>query len=536
MVLLLGMATSLWITIAGFGWVFTGVRNITGLGIPGSILAFTAYTLLFNGKILLLFLLNVWLKPRLPEYPRLLFLFLGGDILLYQLFPWYWGNLFAGGEIFLRFAAVLGVHGVSLAGFTLAYLGFHLADGLWKNKSGFSIKKILLMKREGWITGGILAIPLILFIHSEILEYRWKATAATAKNVTLGLVQTSIPIGREREKDNRDYIQNSMELAFNYAVKILMTSPNPVDLLVFPESSIPFHTTNQDFTQPEYMYSRTFHGIMSMVAYIGKTSVLYNETDFVHTVKKNPDGTIRKLVDSRNSLTLMNPALERVSVYQKKHLLPFGEYIPSVLEEFFFFRRMLPEAGNFTSPAHPPIGHYDVLPSREGRITDPKSIPMEYLQNPDELKASRPPGKTERHYFVATLCYEAMFPEYVRSMAASAAEGKPVEFILNPVNDAWFGNGVENYQHLNSARFRAVENGLHLVRPALSGVSVVVDPTGKNVSRVLHPGERGIITATIPAARLPGLFLLWGTFPVYLVLAGIFIFAWRALYRRPGAE
>jgi len=78
-------------------------------------------------------------------------------------------------------------------------------------------------------------------IYFLIIFSSWKAIASAAKNVTLGLVQTSIPIGREREKDNRDYIQNSMELAFNYAVKILITSPNPVDLLVFPESSIPFH-------------------------------------------------------------------------------------------------------------------------------------------------------------------------------------------------------------------------------------------------------------------------------------------------------
>jgi len=127
--------------------------------------------------------------------------------------------------------------------------------------------------------------------------------------------------------------------------------------------------------------------------------------------------------------------------YDKRHLVPFGEYVP--LQSVFFFLDKLVEG----------IGDFG-----RGR------------------NATVFAGVGPR--FSVTICYAAIFPGEVREFVRGGAE-----FLVNITNDAWFGRSGAPYQHLAMAAMRAVENGSYLVRSANTGVSAVIAPTGAILSQ-----------------------------------------------------
>ncbi len=157
-----------------------------------------------------------------------------------------------------------------------------------------------------------------------------------------------------------------------------------------------------------------------------------------------------------NSLVALGPDGRTLAIYDKFHLVPFGEYVP--LSDWLPLQKLTAGRRDFT--AGPALRTLDV------------------------------PGLPP---FSPLICYEAIFPGQV------VAPGGQPGWLLNLTNDGWFGRSSGPYQHLASARLRAVEEGLPLVRAANTGISVVVDPYG----RVLHRrdlGERGVIDAPLPAA------------------------------------
>jgi apolipoprotein N-acyltransferase len=167
-----------------------------------------------------------------------------------------------------------------------------------------------------------------------------------------------------------------------------------------------------------------------------------------------------------NSLLIVDRAGAIVAHYDKVHLVPLGEYIP-------FHKQLAPVSGMIGR------GSFEV---GEGRVTlGPAGLPP----------------------FSPVICYEVIFP------AAVTGSGARPQWLLNITNDAWFGLSSGPYQHLASARLRAIEEGLPMIRAANTGVSGVIDAYGR-VLASLDMQQEGIIDHRLPPPRKPTLYGRWG--------------------------
>ncbi|MEM9558573.1 MAG: apolipoprotein N-acyltransferase [Acidobacteriota bacterium] len=143
--------------------------------------------------------------------------------------------------------------------------------------------------------------------------------------------------------------------------------------------------------------------------------------------------------------------------YAKRHLVPYGEYVP-LREVLPFVGTLAREAGSFTAGQDPAL--------LDWRGTD---IGM-------------------------AICYEVIFPEAVAEQVRAGAG-----LLATVTNDAWYGDTWAPWQHLRAARLRAAESRRPMMRAALTGVSAVIDARGRVVDQ-LGVGETGLLEARLPFA------------------------------------
>ncbi|HEY1631139.1 MAG TPA: apolipoprotein N-acyltransferase [Rhizomicrobium sp.] len=177
---------------------------------------------------------------------------------------------------------------------------------------------------------------------------------------------------------------------------------------------------------------------------------------------------------------------QRVATFDKFHLVPFGEYLP--LESFFRvlgIDKLVDSPGNFTAGPGP-------------RTLD---IP------------GAPPASP-------LICYEVLFPGAVVSGARRPG------WIVNVTDDSWFGppSSTGPRQHFLSARVRAIEEGLPIIRSANTGISAIIDGNGR-VLGSLAPGEKGVIDGYLPQELHPTLYARLGDIVFVLMLLGCFAIA-----------
>lgn len=192
----------------------------------------------------------------------------------------------------------------------------------------------------------------------------------------------------------------------------------------------------------------------------------------------------------RNALVTVNTPQTGPQVYDKHHLVPFGEYIPFMaLADRLGITGLAANGSGFSAGKGPKLLDFGALG---------KALPL--------------------------ICYEAVFAHGI-----NAAPKRP-DFLLQITNDAWFGQTIGPQQHLAQARMRAIEQGLPLVRAANTGISAVIDPLGRIVA-FLELGKAGAVDAALPAPLSATVYNRTGDLPIVLFLLTILLLA-RAQARR----
>ena len=168
-------------------------------------------------------------------------------------------------------------------------------------------------------------------------------------------------------------------------------------------------------------------------------------------------GVVRKVPGGYgNSIVALDDSVRALDVYDKHHLVPYGEYLP--------FRDWMPEfLQDFTH------SRSDFLPG-----TGPMMLNIGH-----GIRA------------LPLVCYEGIFPY----LSSQPPEG--VQVLVNLTNDVWFTNTLGPYQHYAMARLRAVETGLPLLRAANTGITAVVDGLGRELKR-LPLKQPGVIDIKLP--------------------------------------
>jgi apolipoprotein N-acyltransferase len=194
--------------------------------------------------------------------------------------------------------------------------------------------------------------------------------------------------------------------------------PQPVSLVVWPESPAPFHDADA-----------RFRSAMASVAQADKAPMI------VGAVGMDEDAAARQY-RIYNSAEIVAQDGRFAGRYDKIHLVPFGEYVP--FRKLLFFVKQITQT-----------------------LTD--------MSTGTERKVFTIGG----HRYGVFICYESVFGDEVREFAKNGAE-----VFVNISDDGWYGDTSAPWQHLNMARMRAIENRRWILRDTNNGVTAAIDPFG----------------------------------------------------------
>jgi apolipoprotein N-acyltransferase len=372
--------------------------------------------------------LVAWALPA--GWPRLLG-FAGAWVLaelargvLFTGFPWnLLGTVWAFGALPIQGAALFGVHGLSLL--TVLLAGLPLLAG-WRP----------------WVGAGAVLAGLASFGGWQLAQ-----PGPPPQPVQLVLVQGNVPQEVKWRQDQRMPIfQRYLELTESAARNAEVAYPNSRTVMVWPETASPFLLAQDPEARRLAAATLPPGGLL-----------------LAGTVRAEwaADDTLSAVF---NSLVVLDEAGEVSALYDKAHLVPFGEYMPL--------------AG--------------LLPIR--LVTGG----MDFSAGPGPV-ALAPPGIPP---FGVLICYEVIFP------GAVVPTPRP-EWLVNITNDGWFGISSGPWQHLAAARLRAVEEGLPVARAAQTGISALFDGHGRRLL-MLPLGTMGTTAGLLPGALPPPPFTRFG--------------------------
>ena len=304
-----------------------------------------------------------------------------------------------------------------------------------------------LVAHSFYLRRKIMGLGSLLLIFSAIWIFNntgGPTHTAPENAAVIRLVQPNAPQDKKFDPEfAMDFFQRMLEFS--------QQAPKP-DLIIWPETSLP-------------------------IAYNFATDLIRQIKDATHGVPVLV-GALRSQDDKIfNSLILIDPQKDAKVIYDKYHLVPFGEYLP--------FEDFLSKIGlGFSS---------DLFGTGFQHGSGPKIVNLPNV------------GK-----ILPLICYEAVFPQDVSAMPERA------DVIVQVTNDAWFGKFSGPYQHLAQAQMRSIEQGLPLVRVANTGVSGLIDPNGRVVKK-LELDEAGYIDVALPDGDLSTLYSRFGHWAIFVL-------------------
>lgn len=372
-------------------------------------------------------------------------------------FPWnVYGMMLAGQAQIAQFASVAGLYGLTLVAVAIGAAPATLGTA----ESG----------RRRWRAPALAAAVLAALIGYGV----WRIPGAptpTVAGVKLRLMQPNLAQDAKFSARNGEAILNQYLALSDRATSPTTLGVQDVTHLIWPESAFPF------------LLGRTPAALSRIGALLPPNTTLI--TGAARAGETLP-GESRPPI--YNSVQVVNDEGVIVSSYDKVHLVPFGEYLPAVLERLIRgvgLSEFVAVPGGFTAGARHAAMSIRGLPP---------VAPM--------------------------ICYEVVFPG-----EAMPRQGPRPGLMLNLTNDGWFGQTSGPYQHLAQARLRAIEEGLPLVRVANTGISAVIDGHGR-ITASLPLGEAGVLDASLPRSSPVTLYAQFGD-AILMGLVGLFLLLTR---------
>jgi apolipoprotein N-acyltransferase len=293
-------------------------------------------------------------------------------------------------------------------------------------------------RRAAWLAD--LALPLVTVLAVFLIgNHRLARPRPTVGELRVACIQPSIPQTMIWDPD-----ANTNRFAQLLALSRQALASKP-DLALWPEAALPS------------LDLESFTALTNLLREY-RVPLLFGADD----VAPRPGATHPEDRDFFNAALLFNGDGGFESIYHKRKLVMFGEFVP-LARWLPFLRYITPIEGGFT----------------------PGKGPAEFtLGNP-------------RVRLCPLICFEDIFPGVVQRSL------KPeTDLLVNLTNNGWFGEGAAQWQHAATAIFRAIENGLPLLRSANNGLTCWVDPQGRIVQQFTD-AHGSIYGAGIFTARIP---------------------------------
>lgn len=328
--------------------------------------------------------------------------------------------------------------------YTGAY-GLTFVSVLWAALAGF-----LVVAQAGWRVKAALAAAAIVSIAATYSLGQSRLSGNEQKldrRNGLVVVQPNIP---QDMKWDPVAIQANFEKLMSLSRDALFAEPYPENIvIVWPETAV----SPSVYTVPDNM-----EAIRSLLQSYKKGNAYLVTGILLRRYGENDE------VSYSNSVSMLDKNLEPVGVYDKTHLVPFGEFIP--------FQDWIPLK---------PVAAFKGFEAGSGAVTlSHKTVPP----------------------FSPLVCYEVIFPDDVTALP------RP-DWIVNVTNDGWYGDSAGPYQHFAQTRLRAIEEGLPVVRSANTGISGVIDAYGRVIESAAIYHEAAIATYLPVALPAQPLRLSW---------------------------
>jgi apolipoprotein N-acyltransferase len=333
-------------------------------------------------------------------------------------------------------------------------------------------------RRSSWIAAGLaLTVLVSMGVYGAM---RLAAPAPDGSQIAVRIVQPNFP-------EQADYSQARFEAMLQTYVD-LTAQPSaldrPPEIILWPEGALP-RSLNE-------LLAPASPARTAMLGALAPGQTLLIGAYIVRGDLESP-----QYFNSLAALRRTGDDLVVTAIYDKYRLVPFGEYAPPILDRLGV-TRLVPVPGDFSTGPFP-------------QAVDIGAAVIQPL-----------------------ICYESLFPGFTRR--GEQISGRRADLIVNLSNDGWFGETSGPKQHFNLASYRAIEEGLSLVRSTPNGISGAVNFRGQVESAtLLKMGDRGVADVLVNTVKFDTFYRRYGdaTFSLMLLISLLALgFSWLGLRRR----